>query len=348
MDAPAAWVTELGRRADLPAAAVDALADRLGRDRIDFRTAWRAKTTADRARFWDGVHADPGGPVVRALTEVSVGKTSAAPDAVAGATRGSDPFPALRELAALVPPAAAPAVLFTPAAAADPPRWLAEVAAGVAGWAARLPAVPTAVTVPAAAWEAYRSAAPESRAKAMLGQGVIEIPVLGPGAVARALADAGLGPEAETAAAVLAAGGATDDLVAAAAEAVRANLTPPADPDADDRARSTAERFLFDLLESIPDTAGRFELNGTLDFRFGPRPAEVDLLARSDRVAVEVDGYFHFRGPDDYRRDRDKDYELQRRGYVVLRFLADDVVRRVELVRDRILEALARPTEERL
>ena len=33
-------------------------------------------------------------------------------------------------------------------------------------------------------------------------------------------------------------------------------------------------------------------------------------------------------------------HELQRRGYLVLRFLADDVIRRIELVRDRILEAL--------
>ena len=38
-----------------------------------------------------------------------------------------------------------------------------------------------------------------------------------------------------------------------------------------------------------------------LDFRFGPRLAEVDLLCRSRRIAIELDGYFHFLGPDGYR-----------------------------------------------
>jgi len=33
-----------------------------------------------------------------------------------------------------------------------------------------------------------------------------------------------------------------------------------------------------------------------------------------------------FLTPDSYRRDRTKDWELQRRGFVVLRFLAEDVI----------------------
>src|SRR5262245_17880739 len=48
------------------------------------------------------------------------------------------------------------------------------------------------------------------------------------------------------------------------------------------------------LFRSLPETAGRFELNATLDFRFGSRPAEVDLLCREPRIALEIDGYFHF------------------------------------------------------
>ena len=74
--------------------------------------------------------------------------------------------------------------------------------------------------------------------------------------------------------------------------------------------------FSSTFLESLPETAGRFELNAALDFRFGPRPAEVDLLCRSPRIAIELDGYFHFLAPDGYRRDRTKDWELQRRGYL--------------------------------
>ena len=90
----------------------------------------------------------------------------------------------------------------------------------------------------------------------------------------------------------------------------------------------------------MPETAGRFELNSPLDFVFGPRAAEVDLLCRSPRVAIELDGYYHFLAPDGYRRDRTKDWELQRRGFVVLRFLAEDVIPQLEMIRDRILDAL--------
>ena len=50
------------------------------------------------------------------------------------------------------------------------------------------------------------------------------------------------------------------------------------------RCERAAEQFLFEFLESLPETAGRFELNALLDFRFGPRPAEVDLLCREPRL----------------------------------------------------------------
>ena len=70
-------------------------------------------------------------------------------------------------------------------------------------------------------------------------------------------------------------------------------------------------------------------------------PAEIDLLCREQRVAVEIDGYFHFLDATGYRRDRAKDWELQRRGYLILRFLAADVIPQLAVIRDRILEALA-------
>jgi hypothetical protein len=110
----------------------------------------------------------------------------------------------------------------------------------------------------------------------------------------------------------------------------------------DDPARSAAERFLFERLESIPETAGLFELNRTLDFHFGPnRSVEVDLAARSLNLVVEVDGYHHFQDPEAFRRDRRKDLELQKHGYLVARVLADDVVERLEDVVDTILKAVA-------
>ena len=335
-NAPAVWAAELSRRADLPAIAVESVADQLGRDRAGFRAEWRGKTAADVARFWDVVYPAPVPSAVRSLASLAADDIPPTPEAVVASITS-----ALREAAALAPPRAVPAVLFVPPSGADPASWLAGVAAGVVGWVAHMPGVPAAIVVPAPAWVAYRAAAPMARTTAVLREGVIEIPLLGSDDVARTLAEAGLGLDAGAAAEVLAAGGATGELVRTAADAVRANIPRPATPEADDRARSAAERFLFDLLETIPETAGRFELNATLDFRFGPRPAEIDLLSRADRLAIEVDGHFHFLSPDDYRRDRSKDYELQSRGYVVLRFLAGDVVRRIEQVRDRILDAVA-------
>jgi hypothetical protein len=327
-------------RVDLPAAVVDTLADRCGRDRAEFRSAWRGKTPAEADRFWDAV--DPAGgpdPVLRTLARLAAEgePPGAAADLLLPDTAPGSPYPALETVAGLIPDRDRPAVLFAAGPRDDP---LTGPAAAAVEWATHLPAVPVALAVPAPAWDAYLREPPETRAKAHLREGVVPVPVHDAAAVARELAAAGFGGGADAAAGVIAAGGATDDLVRAAADAVRAVAPPPADPADDDRARSAAERFLFEFLESIPETAGRFELNGRLDFRFGPRPAEVDLLARADRVAVEVDGYFHFRGPDDYRRDRDKDWELQQRGFVVLRFLAEDVVRRIEQVRDRILAAL--------
>jgi very-short-patch-repair endonuclease len=40
------------------------------------------------------------------------------------------------------------------------------------------------------------------------------------------------------------------------------------------------------------------------------------------------------------RRSRRKDWELQRRGYLVLRFLAEDVVCRLDEILDTILAAV--------
>ena len=111
---------------------------------------------------------------------------------------------------------------------------------------------------------------------------------------------------------------------------------------AKDEARSASERFLFRFLDGLPRTKGLFALNGRLDIPFGPNPyMEVDLLCESKRLAVEIDGAFHFVDAEHYRRDRRKDFLLQRYGYLVLRFLAEDVTRRLQQVMDEIAAALA-------
>ncbi len=116
-----------------------------------------------------------------------------------------------------------------------------------------------------------------------------------------------------------------------------------ADAQGEARARSATEAFLFRRLETLPQTAGKFILNVALPIPFDERgQMEVDLLCVQARLAVELDGSQHLSDPDAYRRDRHKDALLQEHGYFVLRFLAEDVGKRLDHVLDAILRALAR------
>ncbi len=109
------------------------------------------------------------------------------------------------------------------------------------------------------------------------------------------------------------------------------------------RARSAVEAFFFRRLETVKETAGLFALNASLPIAFGDRETmEVDLLCEKAKVAVEVDGAQHLADAAAYRRDRMKDLLLQERGYLVLRFLAEDVLQRLDRVLDTILRLLNR------
>jgi very-short-patch-repair endonuclease len=112
-------------------------------------------------------------------------------------------------------------------------------------------------------------------------------------------------------------------------------------------ARSAAEATLYEALEATAATAGRFALNESLSVRFGPQAAEIDLLSRGDRIAIEIDGIHHFADPDCYRRDRRKDLLLQTQGFVVVRLLAEDVMRDVRSSVNAVCQALAYRLKER-
>jgi very-short-patch-repair endonuclease len=58
------------------------------------------------------------------------------------------------------------------------------------------------------------------------------------------------------------------------------------------------------------------------------------------RIAIELDGPQHLETTDAYRRDRRKDQLLQENGYFVLRFLAEDVGKNLDMVLDSIQRAL--------
>ena len=116
----------------------------------------------------------------------------------------------------------------------------------------------------------------------------------------------------------------------------------PPEKEGADRARSATEAFLYRRLETLPETAGKFRLNAELPIPFdGWGRMEVDLLSADARVAVELDGAQHLSDPQAYRRDRRKDLLLQQNGYVVLRFLAEDVTKQLDYVLDTILRILA-------
>jgi very-short-patch-repair endonuclease len=118
------------------------------------------------------------------------------------------------------------------------------------------------------------------------------------------------------------------------------SLTP--DNEGADRARSATEAFLYRRLETLPETAGKFRLNAELPIAFDGRGVmEVDLLNADLHAAIELDGAQHLSDPEAYRRDRRKDLLLQQNGYVVLRFLAEDVGTQLDDVLDTILRIIA-------
>ncbi len=123
---------------------------------------------------------------------------------------------------------------------------------------------------------------------------------------------------------------------------VHVATTPPPDAQGAARARSASETFLYRRLETLAATAGRFRLNVELPIPFDGRGRmEVDLLCTGARLAIELDGGQHLGDADAYRRDRRKDALLQENGYLVLRFLADDVGMHLDQVLDTILRTLA-------
>jgi len=117
--------------------------------------------------------------------------------------------------------------------------------------------------------------------------------------------------------------------------------TPPPEAEGEARARSASEAFLFRRLASLAETTGQFRLNSVLPIQFdGAGQMEVDFLCSAKNLVIELDGAQHLSDAEAYRRDRRKDALLQQHGYFVLRFLAEDVGKHLDLVLDTILAML--------
>jgi superfamily II DNA or RNA helicase/very-short-patch-repair endonuclease len=122
------------------------------------------------------------------------------------------------------------------------------------------------------------------------------------------------------------------------------NVAKPSSPEVTGlaRARSASEAFLYRRLETLPETKGRFQLNIRVPIPFdGQSQMEIDFVNESLRIAIELDGSQHISDAEAYRRDRRKDRLLQQNGYLVLRFLAEDVGKDLGGVLESILQSLA-------
>jgi very-short-patch-repair endonuclease len=123
---------------------------------------------------------------------------------------------------------------------------------------------------------------------------------------------------------------------------VHATRPPADDAEGAARARSASEAFFFRRLETHPQLAGRFRLNTRLSIPFDERSEmEVDFLCSATKLVIEIDGPQHLGDAAAYRRDRRKDALLQSHGYLILRFLADDLGKHLDAVLDQVLRVLA-------
>lgn len=202
-----------------------------------------------------------------------------------------------------------------------------------------LPRLPICLSLTNIQSESFLTQLPESRAMAMVRSGLLEINPPESRLLKSWLCDRNITDpiRQQTILKITDQYGSTPDFLEAVVE-----LTQPSVDQGIEQQhyRSQSERFLFQCLEGRPQTTGKFQVNRTLDIRFGNRPMEVDFFAADTKIVIEIDGYYHFQSPDNYRRDRRKDVELQQHGFLVLRFLADDVVSHLEEILDTIDRAI--------
>ena len=298
-------------------------------------------TRYDLDRLWRALPTDPAARAAYRILADLVSGTPTDPAVLARELAAAgDPAAVVRGLTGLYPEPRWPALLVVePADATNPAAWLTAAVAALEPVVAAEPRLPVAVAVRADGPAQLVAARPNSRAAALVREGLVEIRgVTGTELDAR-LRAAGVSPPAATVGRLTAAGLAAEVAEAFVEAAVAVRHPTPADAASD--FRSVHERFLFEVLESLPETAGLFRPNVELPFRHGPRAGEADLLAERPRVAVEVDGALYHLTQDQFRRDRRKDWLYQRHGYLVLRFLAEDVVTDLDAILATIVDAVS-------
>ncbi|AKI98898.1 Hypothetical protein AA314_00525 [Archangium gephyra] len=341
------WLETLSRTRNLQADAADFVGTAAGLAPGELSSRLTGKTVHERdfllQELFPAITGEDLSAVCRWLLQPpQVTHKSGLPGAVLEACDG-DPLRALVAVHALIPASTAPALLLS----GFGPAWLTSAARVATRMCDAVPPLVAALHTERNTLDTYLRGS-ESQALALVREGLLELEAPSPEELRQRLEK--LGVQATEALseslARLAADGVSEEVLAHYGSAALELEASAHEPEAADRARSSAERFLRSLLDSLPATQGLFALNERAGFRINNRPVEVDFLSRRLRVAIEVDGYYHFQDPDAYRRDRRKDLALQRHGYLVLRFLATDVVARLEEIRDTILEVVSLRRED--
>lgn len=204
-----------------------------------------------------------------------------------------------------------------------------------------IPWLPIGLMMPFKQAEALLEGIVESKAKSMLKGGWIDVSGPDSTSLKHWLGDRGISDQTQVSKVLnlVSNYGATPELLETVVEFSQLN-TASKTPETDEKYRSRAERLLAQYLEARPNTADRFQVNQKLDIMFGNRPMEVDFLATDTKIVIELDGYYHFQSPENYRRDRRKDILLQQQGYMVLRFLSEDVVGHLETILKTVEQSL--------
>lgn len=316
------WFDRLAAVRNLPEAAAEWLGARTEPGGGEWRSRLRDRAPAERDLLFRRLFGDsacsPGEIACRTILEHGCARGST----VVGlrerllAACHDDSGALVLGLAAIVRADDLPALFINPPATASPPD-IDEAIKSLTALTSLVPRLTALLAISPHQLEACLTRTGESRSLALVREGLIRL---------EAPAEIVSGP--------------LEVAGRAAASPLAIEQAPPRLEDGDDAARSQAERYLFERLQAHPETTRQFEINGALAVGGFRRPLEVDLLARGVRVAVEIDGYYHFQDLEAYRRDRRKDVLLQRAGYFVIRCLADDVMSRLEEIIETILAAV--------
>jgi hypothetical protein len=89
--------------------------------------------------------------------------------------------------------------------------------------------------------------------------------------------------------------------------------------------RGACEGLVYFMLEARSETRGLFEANGRLPNSAGGRSHEVDIVCKSVKLVIEIDGAEHEQ-PKRKAMDARKHADLESQGYMIRRFGNQQVI----------------------